>query len=132
MPDYGSIGSGALTGAGTGAAIGSVIPGVGTGIGAAGGALIGGIAGYFRGRGNEGVQASMADARRRLDQLKREQYARRMQDLQRALSYFQGPQDILAGRNQPIGGPNPNQMMGGIGGQMGQGGGMGRFGVPQR
>lgn len=45
--DWGSVGSGVLSGAGAGATIGNLFGPVGAGIGAGAGALIGGISGYF-------------------------------------------------------------------------------------
>lgn len=81
--------SGAGSGALTGAAIGSIIPGVGTGIGAGIGAIGGGLLGFFGGGAEKKRQQANEDARRQLQEYARQQYAQRMQDLDKALAYFQ-------------------------------------------
>jgi phage tail tape-measure protein len=85
-------GQGALTGAGTGAltgaAIGSVVPGVGTAIGAGLGGGIGLIGGYFKGRGTRKGKEAVQRNKAALEQLSRQTYANRMEDLSRAMAYF--------------------------------------------
>jgi phage tail tape-measure protein len=84
----GSTATGALSGAGTGAVIGSVIPGIGTGIGAGVGALAGGLGGLFSGKANKKKKQGLANARKQMQELARQQYAQRMADLETAMGYF--------------------------------------------
>ncbi len=92
------FGGGALAGAGTGAAIGSVIPGLGTGIGAGIGALGGGLLGLFSGHAGRKAASGAASAQnaaldaamKRLQDFSQQQYANRMQDLDKTMSFY-GP-----------------------------------------
>lgn len=84
--------SSALSGAGSGAAAGSMFGPKGAAIGGA----VGGIAGFFRGGGQNKRKAAMGEARKRLQELQRTQYAQRMQDLDRAMAYFQPVDDEIS------------------------------------
>lgn len=84
---------GAASGAGSGAAIGSLFGPLGTGIGAGAGALLGGGLGYFRGKARDKSKQAVGQARLQLEQLARDQRQQRMQDLDRAMSFFQPAQD---------------------------------------
>lgn len=78
--------SGALSGAGSGALIGGSFGGpLGAGIGAAAGGLLG----LFGGGAEDDRRQQTEAARKQLQEYARQQYAQRMQDLQRAMQYFQ-------------------------------------------
>lgn len=95
MANWGDIFSGALgtgaQGAGAGLALGGPLGGA---IGGGAGLLLGGFMGHQRGKAKDQQRKAMQDARAQMERLRQEQYARRMADLDKAMSYF-GPTDRL-------------------------------------
>ena len=80
-----------FSGAGSGALAGSALGPKGA---IAGGAL-GLISGFFSGGAQNKRKAAMAESRKRLEELRRNQYAQRMQDLDKAMSYFSPVDDEI-------------------------------------
>lgn len=93
---------GAASGAMTGAAVGSLVPGIGTGIGAAAGGLLGGIGGFFSGKGQKKQNQAMGEARKRMQELARQQLAQRQANLERALGYFRPVNDFMTSGQTPF------------------------------
>lgn len=97
--DAGATGAGALSGAGTGALIGSSFGPVGTGIGAGAGALLGGISGYLGHHGSsqaaDAQRKALDEAMKRLQMFSQQQYANRMADLDKTMSFYGPSQNYL-------------------------------------
>lgn len=90
MPNYKQGAKRGVQGAATGYAISGGNP-----AGAAIGGAAGGLYGAFFEGGGEDPQASMADARARIEQLRREQYDQRKANLEKTMSFFQPWNDEL-------------------------------------
>lgn len=78
-------GSGALSGAAVGGTVGGPW---GAALGAVGGGLIGGLSGYFSGKGQGAKEDAINESRRRMQEMIRQNYALRMQNLEKAAGYF--------------------------------------------
>lgn len=93
---------GGVSGAGTGALVGSAFgaPWAGAAVGGGLGLLTGWLGGGAADEQREATEKAM----KRLQEIQREQYTRRMADLQRTMAFYEAPKGLLATQfgQQPI------------------------------
>ncbi len=86
---YGSALQGGLGGAGMGYMVGGPM-------GAAIGGGLGALTGWLSGSSSDAQREANEKAMRRLQEIQREQYRRRMEDLQRTMAFYEAPKALLA------------------------------------